>query len=299
MKIHLRLLATAILFLSFVLRASAQSDDFPTVAGAPPKLLLLVHQEFRSGKANERRKIEAAISRACDQIVVPNSWVDLESISGPPEALSFDPFDSFDEVDAAYADWSRIFAAHPEMARMQEELQTLITAERAIIAIRRDDLGYRPQSIDFSKARFMRILEVRLNPGHESGFVEAFRILSRAYEAIKANTPWVVYQVNVGMPSPAFIIFLPMRALRQNDDLLDWRRSIREAEGQDAAQRSDQIAREAYLSMESNLYALSPETSHVSKDFAEGDPEFWSSKRPNPPKPAARKEKEDDAKPKP
>ena len=297
MKIHWRFLATAFLLFSCAARASAQAEDFPNPAGTPPKLLLLVHQEFRSGKANERRKIEAAISRACDRLAVPNSWIDLESISGPTEALFFDPFDSFEQLDTAFVEWGRIFAARPEIARMQEELQSLIVAERTIIAVRRDDLGFRAQSIDFSKARFMRVLEVRLNPGHESDFVEAFRTLSHAYESIKANTPWVVYQVNVGMPSPTFIVFLPMGALKQNDDLLDWRRGLREVEGEEAAQRTDQIAREAYLSTESNLYALSPETSHVSKEFAEGDPEFWSPKKSAAPKPPARKDA--DSKPKP
>jgi len=297
MKIHLRLLATAFLLFSCAARASAQAEDFPNLAGTPPKVLLLVHQEFRFGKANERRKIEVAISRVCDQLAVPNSWIDLESISGPPEALFFDPFDSFEQLDTAFAEWGRIFATRPELARLQEELEALIVAERTIIAVRRDDLGYRPQSIDFSKARFMRVLEVRLNPGHESDFVEAFRTLSHAYETIKATTPWVVYQVNVGMPSPTFIVFLPMRALKQNDDLLDWRRSLREVEGEEAAQRSDQIAREAYLSSESNLYAVSPETSHVSKELAEGDPEFWSPKKPAAPRAAARKDV--DSKPKP
>ncbi len=297
MKIHLRFLATALLFFSCVVRASAQGDDFPTVAGAPPKMLLLVHQEFKFGKAAERRKIEVAISRACDPLAVPNSWIDLESISGPTEALFFDPFDSFEQLDTAFVEWGRIFATRPELARMQEEIQALVAAERTIIAVRRDDLGYRPQSIDFSKARFMRVLEVRLNPGHESDFVEAFRDLSRAYDAIKATTPWVVYQVNVGMPSPTFIVFLPMRALKQNDDLLDWRHILREAGGEEAAQRTDQIAREAYLSTESNLYALSPETSHVSKEFADGDPEFWSPKKPAASRPSTRKDA--DSKPKP
>ena len=296
MKIHLRLLATAFLLFSCAARASAQAEDFPNLAGTPPKVLLLVHQEFRSGKANERRKIEVGISRACDQLAVPNSWIDLESISGPPEALFFDPFDSFEQLDTAFAEWGHIFAARPELAHMQEELEALIVAERTIIAVRLDDLGYRPQSIDFSKARFMRVLEVRLNPGHESDFVEAFRTLSHAYETIKANTPWVVYQVDVGMPSPTFIVFLPMRALKQNDDLLDWRRGLREVEGEEAAQRSNQIAREAYLSTVSDLYALSPETSHVSKDFAEGDPEFWSTKKPVS-KPSARKDADGKSKP--
>ncbi len=171
MKIHLRFLATTFLLFACVLRGSAQAEDFPTIAGAPPKLLVLVHQEFKFGKAAERRKIEVAISRACDQLAVPNSWIDLESISGQPEALFFDPFDSFEQLDTAFTVWGRLFAAHSELARMQEEIETLVSAERTIIAVRRDDLGYRSQSIDFSKARFMRVLEVRLNPGHESDFV--------------------------------------------------------------------------------------------------------------------------------
>src|SRR5260370_39951319 len=101
-------LAVIVLWLACALGVSAQGDDFPTVAGAPPKLLLLVHQEFRSGKTSERRKIEIAISRACDQLAVPNSWIDLESISGSPEALFFDPFDSFEQLHTAFAESGRI-----------------------------------------------------------------------------------------------------------------------------------------------------------------------------------------------
>ena len=253
MKSHLRVLTTALLLFSCVLPASAQVDEPPNIAGTPPKMLLLVRQQFKSGKAAERRKLEVAVSRACDQLVVPNSWIDLESISGSPEALFFDPLDSFEQLDNAFVEWNRILLSRPDIARVQEEIQALVSTERTIVVVRRDDLGYRPQSIDFSKARFMRVLEVRLNPGHEGEFVEAFRILAHAYETTKADTPWVVYQVNLGMPSPTFIVFLPMRAIRQNDDLLNWRRSLREAQGQEATRRTDQIAREAYLSMESNF----------------------------------------------
>ena len=273
--------------------AAAQDEPPPNIAGAPPQMLVLVHQEFQPGKSSERHKLGVAISRACNHLDVPNSWIDLESITGPPEALSFDPFDSFEQVDTAFAEWGKIFATHPDIARLQEELKGLVSHESTLVAVRRDDLGYRPQSIDLSKARYLRVLEVRLHPGYESEFVEAFRILAGAYEKIKDDTPWVVYQVNFGMPSPAFLVFLPMRALKQNDDLLDWRRSLREAEGEEAAQRTEQIARDAYAITESNLYVISPETSHVSKDFAEGDPQFWTPKRPSAPKPPPR----EDAKP--
>jgi len=297
MKLHRLLLTTGFLVSSCASLASAQVEDFPNLAGSPPRVLVLVHRQFKSGKGGDRQKLEMAISRAFDHVNAPNSWIDFEAISGKPEALSFDPFDSFEHVDTAFAEWPQIFAAHPELARMQEELNALVSGERTIIAVRRDDLGFRPQSIDLSKARFLRILEVQLHPGHESDFVEAFKILGSAYERIKADTPWVVYQVNVGMPSPTFLVFVPMRTLKQNDDLLDWRRSLREAEGEESAQRMEQLAKDAYASTESNLYVISPETSHVFKDFADGDPAFWSPKPSPAAKPAPRKDAE--AKPKP
>jgi hypothetical protein len=292
-------LFVAVAFLSMVCvsNASGQVDESPNPAAEPPNMLVLVHQEYRFDKQSERQKLEVAIARACEHLDVPNDWIDLESVSGPAEALFFDPFDSFEHMETAVADWPRIYAARPELARSQEELRSLVASERTIIAVRRDDLGYRPQSIDFSKARYMRVLEVRLKPGHERDFAEAFRILGAAYEKIKATTPWVVYQVNVGMPSPAFLVFMPLRELKQNDDLLNWRKDLREAEGEDAVHETEQIAREAYAGTESNLYVVSPNMSHVSKDFADGDPDFWSPHRQAATKPPSRKNA--DANPKP
>ena len=146
-----------------------------------------------------------------------------------------------------------------------------------MIAERRDDLSYRADRINLSKARFMRVLEVRLHPGHENEFAEAFQKLSAAYEKTESDLPWVVYQVNAGMPSPTFLAFVPMKALRQND-LLQWHESLYAAEGE-AAERMQQIAREAYARTESNLYSINPQKSHVSKEFAAGDPNFWTPKK--------------------
>jgi hypothetical protein len=254
--------------------AQVQVAAVPAVA--PPKLLLLVHQQVKLGKEGERRKLEVATTRVCARLSVPNSWIDLESITGPPEALFFDPLDSFEHLDKALVVWGQLLASHPELARMQEQIRELVSSERTVIAVRRDDLGFRANTVDLSKAHFLRVLQVRLHPGHESDFVEAFRILSAAYEKINASTPWVVYQVNVGMPSPAFLVFVPMRVLQQNDDLLSWRKKLREAEGEESVHRMEQIARDAYDETESNLYAISPEMSHVTKEYVDGDPQFWS-----------------------
>jgi len=261
-------------------------------------MLLLVRQEFEPGRAAERRKLEVATARACEKLEVPNSWIDLESVTGSSEALSFDAFDSFEQIGTAFAGWEEVFSDHPNLSRMQDEIKSLLTSERTIIAVRRDDLGNRWQSIDFSKARFLRVLEFRLNPGHQSEFVESSRAIGGDYEKFRGDVPWVVYQVNSGIPSPAFFVFVPLRELKQIDELLDWRRSLRETEGDEAAQRAEQVARDAFAFSETNLYAISPEMSHVLPEFAEGDPGFWTPKPP-PASPAAVPAKSAAAKPAP
>jgi len=275
-------LVNAFILLACGAAAFAQDPTTPNTAGAPPKMLLLVRQEIQFGKAGERRKLEVASARAYDRLKVPLSWIDLESLTGPPQVLFFDPIDSYQELDNDFVVFGQLFAAHPELAHFQEQIETLLAGETTEIAARRDDLGYRAQSIDLSKARFLRVLDVRVHPGFESEFVEDFKLLADAYEKINADTPWVVYQVNAGSPSLGFLVFVPLNSLKQNDDLLNWRKNIRDAEGDDVASRREQIAREAYERTESNLFVISPEMSHVSSDFAEGDPDFWSLKAATP-----------------
>ncbi len=283
-----RLFLMMIVFLvGHVSITSSQTEKTTNAASTPPKLLLLVHQQFKFGSEGTRQKLEAAMVRACERLDVPNSWIDLQSITGPPEALSFDPFDSFEHMGTAYAGWEQIFASHPRLAELQDQIRVLETRERSVIAARRDDLGYRVSQIDLSKARFMRVLEVRVRPGHESDFVESFKLLGAAYEKMGADMPWVVYQVNTGMPSPTFLAFVPMRTLSENDSYLARAPKLREAEGEVNADRMHQIARDAYESSESNLYAISPATSHVPKEFADGDPDFWLLKQTSAVKPPA------------
>jgi hypothetical protein len=278
-KILRSLLFAALFLLGVTSVASGQDEQpAPNPAAAPPKMVLLVHQQVRLGKAAERQRLEIATAREYDQLEVPVTWIELESISGPPEALFFDPFDSFEQLDQDFYIFGMLFAGHPELLRMQEDIKSLLVSENTLIAVRRDDLGYRPQSIDLSKARFLRVLEVQLRPGYERAFVESFTTLAEAYERINTDTPWVVYQVNVGTPSPTFLVFVPMRALKQNDDLLNAQRSLRETEGEESAERLEQTARDAYAFTESNLYVISPQMSHVSREFVEGDKSFWTPK---------------------
>lgn len=269
-------------------RAAGQIREPASPETDPPKLAVLVYQRFPFDKMAASGKALAAAARACANLAVPNSWIVMDSVTGEPEVLSFDPFDSFAHINKAFAEWGPLYATHPELGKAQAQIMGALQSQRTIVAVRRDDLSYRANRIDLSKARFLRVLEVRLHPGREGEFAEAFQKLSAAYEKIDSDLPWVVYQANVGTPSPAFFALVPMRTLAQNDNLLNIREKLHEAEGE-AAERMQQIAREAYTQTESNLYAISPEKSHVSKEFAAGDLQFWSPKSNPPEEPVARK----------
>jgi hypothetical protein len=268
--------------------ATGQTNGLFRSETAPPKLVMLVYQRFPFDKATISGNALAAAARACANLEVPNSWIVLQSVTGDSEVLSFDPFDSFAHIGKAFAEWGPIYAAHAELEHFQAQINGALTSQRTIVAERRDDLSYRPNRIDLSKARFLRVLKVRLHPGHEGEFADAFKNLTAVYEKTESDLPWVVYQVDMGMPTPTFFAFVPMRTLAQNDDLLNLRDRLHEADGE-AAERMQKIARAAHAHTESNVYAISPEKSHVSKEFAAGDPEFWTPKPSAPTNVAAKR----------
>ncbi len=261
-----------------MLVAQEQQAENPA-ATEPPNLVLLVRQEIQPGKSGDREKLEVTIARACDRQEIPSYWINLQSLTGGHEALFIDPFDSFDHLEQSGSGWRQFYAVHPELAHAQEEIQGLLESQQTIVAVRRDDMGYLTDKIDFSTTRFMRVIEVHLFQGHENEFVEASHVLAEANRKIETATPWVVYQVNAGMSAPAFLIFMPMTRLAENDDILNSKGDLWNAAGEEAVSRLEQIARESYANTESNLYEVRPEMSHVSKEFAGKDPDFWRSRR--------------------
>ena len=254
---------------------SAQAGTIADLPVAAPNLLLLVHQEVSSDRARQREKLEESMSRRCDRLETPSFWINLQSLSNPRKSLFFDPFDSFEQLEQSRVSWRRFYASHPDLSRLQEEIDELVGDEHTTFAIRRQELGYLTDTIDLSKTRFVRTVEVHLFPGRENDFIETLKILADSRVKIQANVPWEVYEVNAGMASPTFFILMPLVTLAKNDDLLYWEQSMANEESAGDAQRMKEIAHDSYASAETTLYEVRPEMSHVSKEFADSDPVFW------------------------
>lgn len=267
-----------LLWLSFLSASQGQERKAANPAAAPSNLLVLVRQEVQPGRTSEHQKLVSAISHACDRFEAPSFWIDLQSLTGSRETLTLDPFDSFEQMQQAHTGWKQFYAAHPDLAQTQKQIDSLVNTESTMIALRRDDLSSPAENIDLSEARYMRVLEVRLFPGHEADFAESITLWSQARSKLNEEVPWSVYQAKEGTLSPTFFVLLPLTELKTYDDLLSKNAELLEGnQGEALADRLRQIAREAFASTQSNLYVIRPETSYVPKEFAASEPDFWRS----------------------
>ena len=275
MKALSRMTALILVLASSLTPLRAQDQKPANLAAAPPIIALLEHREPFPGKSADHKKLLSALSHASYRGDSQRFWIELESLTGNPEEIIFSPFDSYEQIEASNAEWNQFVGTHPDVGRLGEEIEGEQENQRRVVAVRRDDLGYRVENIDLAEMRFVSILEVRLFPGHEGDFVEAFQILADAYTKTHAEAAWVIYEIDAGTTAPTFLVVRPMPELKQNDDILALSGNLAEAEGEQSVETLKRIARESFVSTERNIYSVNPDMSHVSKAFAATDPDYW------------------------
>jgi hypothetical protein len=264
-------------------------------AGGPPKILQIYREEVKPGKAPAHEVVEAGWPRAFARANWPSHYLAITSLTGPSEAWFMTGYDSF----AAWETDSRGVDKNPGLKKELDQLEAkdgeLRSGGRSLVASFREDLSNQP-NVDMAKMRYFRIITFRVKPGHDAQFPDAVKIVKAGYEKAKLTAPWAAYQISSGMAGPTFLILIPMKSLDEVDAALSLAKTVQEAEGEENAKKLQTIAADAYVSVESNIFAFNPKMSYPPKEWAAADPEFWKPKaaaamKPAGMKPAAKAEK--------
>ena len=246
--------------------------------GGPPKMLQIFREEVKVGKGAAHEKFEANFAHTFQKAKWPTYYLAMTAISGPSEAWYLTGYDSFEawENDRQAIDQAATLLT--ELYRLSENDGEFLTGARSIVAVHREDLDYRASDANVPQSRYMGVISFRVRSGHEPDFAEAAKIVRAAYE--KANVPvhFVIYQVTSGLSNGGFLVFLPTKSLREVDEGLALTKAIQEAEGEENQKKLQKIAAEAYVSVESNIFALSPKMSYVSPEWVAAAPDFWAPK---------------------
>lgn len=260
----------------------AQQDDGARPA---PKLLQIYREIVKPGRNAAHEKIEMGWPKAYRASKSPARYLAMTSITGQNEAWFTSGYDSYEA-------WEKQTKAEQADATLTAELSRLSTADgehlegwRSLTALFREDLSHRP-ALNIGSYRYLNIVTIRVRPGLQSKFAEARKAIKAAHEKAGLKDYYSIFEVQSGMVGPTFMIFIPMKSLKEADEARVMHASAAYQEalgGEEGNKKIGELNTAAIISNESTILAFSPKMSNPPEYYSIGNAEYWN------PKPAAPK----------
>jgi hypothetical protein len=196
----------------------------------------------------------------------------MSAISGLPENWLIELHDSF----ASLEDLDNYLKQVP-LAPGATQSDELLNSSRALIAVYRPGLSYRPDQAvqSFPKMRYVDVVIYRVRPGTEGDFGKFLKLRGFGQDSINLDRPDLVYQVTSGGPSGIYLVLIPLPSLR----ILDDGRANTPAYAQADLDAARKIAGDTEFMREHFWFRVEPGLSHVSNEFAADDSTFWHPER--------------------
>ena len=255
---------------------------------SPPKVLQILREEVKAGRAAAHQKWETGWPKAFAKANWPTNYLTVVSVTGPSEAWFMTGYDSFAAWGKDTESLDKNAAFKTEYDRLSEGDAQFLSGGRSIVAAFREDLST-PVPVVLPKMRYFRVITFRVRPGHDSDFTDAAKMIRAGYEKANVQLSWATYQIVSGMQTPAFMVFIPMKSLDEIDAGLANSKKLADAQGEENQKKLAKMSADGYVSVETNIFAFDPKMSYPAKDFAAADPEFWNPKPASPAKKPASK----------
>jgi hypothetical protein len=269
----------AFCFLRHVQTRAQENPPSAHSAGSPPQYINVVHERLKPGRDTAYDGMLSNIRDDYERFNIPAYWIEMRSTTGPNESFSLNFFESFADMEKMAGGMAAGVAVHPELAGLQDRLLIEnVSNVSNLLAERADALSSRAATINFAKMRMLRVTVFHIHPGHEGEFAEAAKTIASAYAKIVGSPASVIYAVHSGAPMPCYLMFTMLSSLKDEDDAAARRAPAMEAAGPAVQQRLQEIARSAYDSIETNIYVVNPNLSHMPRDFTAEDPAYWAPK---------------------
>ncbi len=236
-------------------------------AQEPPSPILYIHREqVQPGRMSALVHIEEEAARFCATAHCPNPYIAISSITGPDEICWINGFDTVDTMEKVWHDYAANAEIAGHLAIVAQQKADLVFPSRSSMARFRDDLSF-STNITFAYTRFISISTVQVRPGLQASFEKIRGAIKNTLQ--RSGRPQWVYQVTSGAEDTTFLILTPGRTMQEihlfgpSDERIG---TVAE------------LMRDAIVSSETRLYAVSPSMSMPAPSWLEADPDFW--KRP-------------------
>ncbi len=244
----------------------------------PSKYLYLHNVELKPAVGAAFAKIESDEVAALRAAHAPGHYLAMWHITGGNHVLFTRPFDSF-------ADLQKDHDATVAMSQLEDTLKAddaqeapLVAASHSSVYAYQKDLSLNAD-VDFSSMRFVRILLFHVRNGQDQEFRRLVRLYVKAYQSAIPGAHWAMFQKIYGEGSDnVYVLFTPMETLGYVDDIEDSGPKFSSAIGEDQLQMLENGSSATVESSETDLFALSPDTSYVPDSWLTASPDFWGKK---------------------
>ncbi|HEY6390602.1 MAG TPA: hypothetical protein VIX89_04965 [Bryobacteraceae bacterium] len=264
---------------------SAASFILSAQQPGPPKVLRIFREDIKEGKVSAHEKVEARFAQMLAKHKYPANSVGMTSLTGASQAWFLEGHESFASIGEAEAFFGKP-AIKPEIDTLDAQDSELRSGSRSWIAAFRNDLSFRTGEMmeSIAKARYFNVVIFRIHQGRDQEFADLAKTAVAASQKAGNNQSVVVYQVVSGGSGGIYLLFEPSASLKSLDEAPARSQAMYSAMGTQGSKRFNELASATISSEESLLFTINPKMSYVSKEFAAGDPDFWTPKVAKPAK---------------
>lgn len=267
-----------LLGLSLVFSLSLSAQDQTTAPPAPPKVLVIVRENLKPGKAGTtHERSESAFVHAFKTAKWPQHYLAADSQSGAPRSLFLVGYDSF-------AAWEKDTQATQKNATLAAALDRASAGDGELLSsyetstfMYRDDLSYHA-NISLAPMRYFEILRFHVRPGHNNDWESIAKMYVENFPKAVPDAHWAVFQEMYGQGGDVYLVFTPRKSLAELDSGMAEFNKFAGIIGPDGLKRIADLSAAALDDEQSNLFTFNPRESYPPDEWIKADPAFWSPK---------------------
>lgn len=272
------------LLLSFTLLAFVAGGTVAAVAQSlpttQPKFLHIFREQVKMGRSAEHSRWEAGWPAAFEKAKSADTYIALESVTGPNEVWYVAPYASQAAFGESMAKQNADPALSAETERLSRGDAEFVSEMNALEAVARPDLSHGAFP-DLAMMRFWEIGTFWVKPGHGEEFEAGVKAYAAAAGRSAPNASWRTYEVVGGAPDGTYLFFSSVASFGEFDKAREEGDATWKGLSYEEHSAVQKLFAEGTLSSSSNRFRLDPRQSYVSAETRQKDPGFWM------PKPAA------------
>jgi hypothetical protein len=223
-----------------------------------------------------------------------SNWIAYQTEYGEHDTVSFSSLvDNYAGVEkSADAFGKALMEAYgPTFMKVFQDANNCMVSSRSELHRRRTDLSWNVpgdmSEIDkmVGQSRWLRVLTVRVRPGHTVSYEEVLKALKAGFEKAPNRVPGLVSQSAAGTPSGIYYVTAFGKSLGDFDPAPNTP-SLREVLGERGYDTYIRSNRDDVIGSEWDISRILPELSSPTEGIAKADPAFWNPSATAPPKPA-------------